>query len=527
MLSGLRLQQEQETLMKLLRALGAGLLLALTLLPVVSVADSALAVRRQLFGEFNKQLEVARAAQAEVLAPDRFARAMRHYRDADSGFTQNRNLEGVRRDIALAQQWLARAMEATEISSITFSQAMQFRRNALSADAPRYASSEWQSAEKMLKEEASRVEKGDIRRAQEASRALAGLYQQAELSAIKTNYLSGASSLLEQARKEGAQKHANKTFVDARLLLEQAERELTENRYDTDYPRDLARRARNEAQHAITITRLAIGVRKKDFNVEDIITNYEKPLIAIADELDIVPALHEGFESTRDAILVKVEKLQKDSQELEQLRLVVESHEAEISRLAALVTDYEKQLGIYNEQLSLYNARLAAEERYRALLAELESIFTAEEAEVFRQGQNMIIRMVGLNFDSGKAELKNDHKRLLAKVVYAIGLSKTELATIEGHTDSHGSDDFNMTLSEERAKAVVDYLQGDSQLANIELAAVGYGESRPIANNESEAGRARNRRIDVVIQLERERVQQAENVPTVMEILDEEIPEEG
>src|SRR5690606_36574272 len=125
----------------------------------------------------------------------------------------------------------------------------------------------------------------------------------------------------------------------------------------------------------------------------------------------------------------------------------------------------------------------------------------------------LIVRMVGLNFDSNKADLKTEHKRLLAKVVYAVQLAKSEQATIEGHTDSHGGDDFNMKLSEARANAVVEYLKGEQSLVNTQLQSVGYGETRPIANNESEAGRTRNRRIDVVIQLERERAASAALAP--------------
>ena len=480
---------------------------------VQASADSVMAVHRQLFGELKADLAEAEAAHAEVLSPERFARAMKHYKDADTTFHQARNLESVRNDIARSREWLGKAMQVVEISAITFAQAVQNRDNALSADAPKYAADAWRKAEQALRNAANEVEDGDLRAAQQAARTVADLYQQAELQAIKTNYLSGARALLKQAKEEKADRYATKTFVDARLLLEQAERELTENRYDTDYPRDLARRARNEAQHAITITRLAIGVNKKDFAVEDIVTNYEKPLIQIADELNIVPSLHDGYEQTRDAILARVEKLQKDAQELGQLRLVVADHASEIARLAALVKDYELKLGIYNEQLSQYNAQLAAEERYKALLAELENIFTAEEAEVFRQGKTLIVRMVGLNFDSGKAELKTEHKKLLAKVVYAIQLAKSERATIEGHTDSYGGDDSNMVLSEARANAVVAYLQGEPTLAATTLEARGYGETRPIANNESEAGRARNRRIDVVIQLEREQVLREQTAP--------------
>ncbi len=490
--------------MKFFRLLCVNLCLLVMAVPVIASADSVMAVHQQLFGDLKKQIDEARNADADVLSPERFGKAMKYYKDADNTFHRARNLESVRADIARSQEWLKKAMQAVEISAITFSQAVQNRDNALSADAPKYATNAWQAAEKALRDAANEIEDGDLRDARESARKVANLYQQAELQAIKTNYLSGARALLKQAEDEKADRYATKTFIDAKLLLEQAERELTENRYDTDYPRDLARRARNEAQHAITITRLAIGVKKKDFAVEDIITNYEKPLIAIADELNIVPSLHDGYEPTRDAILKRVGILQKEAQELVQLRLVVDDHAAEIARLAALVRDYELKLGIYNEQLSQYNEQLAAEERYRALLAELENIFTVEEAEVFRQGKTLIVRMIGLNFDSNKADLKVEHKRLLAKVVYAIQLAKSELATIEGHTDSYGGDDFNMNLSESRANAVVAYLNGEPSLQNTELRAVGYGETRPIANNESEAGRTKNRRIDVVIQLEKE-----------------------
>lgn len=453
------------------------------------LAESAQSVHRQLFAEVKEELAAARAAQADVLAPERFAKALQYYKEADNSFLQRRNLDRVRKEILRARSWLAKAMEATEVSAISFAQALQARENALSADAKKFAENAWENAEQALRQATSKVEDGDIRHAREAARTIADLYQQAELQAIKTNYLRGARNLLDQARKERADTYATKTFIDAKLLLEQAERELTENRYDTDYPRDLARRARNEAQHAITITRLAIGVKKKDFWVEDIITNYEKPLIAIADALNIVPSLHSGYEPTRDAILERVVALQKESRDLAQLRLLVKEQETEIARLS-------EALGITNEQL-------AAEARYQALLAELEGIFEPHEAEVFRQGKNMIIRMIGLNFASGKSELTMDHMRLLAKVKYAIQLSKTGLTTIEGHTDSHGGDDSNMQLSEQRANGVVAYLKSDEQLASANMVAVGYGETRPIANNQSESGREKNRRIDVVIELEK------------------------
>jgi len=228
-------------------------------------------------------------------------------------------------------------------------------------------------------------------------------------------------------------------------------------------------------------------VKKKDFSVEDIITNYEKPLAAIAGELNIVASLHEGYEKTTAEVLDRVKQLQKDSAELAQYRLRNKEQALEIARL--------------DEQLDIKSEALAAEERYRALLADIEGIFTEEEAQIFRQEKNMIIRMIGLNFDSNKAELKPSHLPMVAKVQQAIELSKSDLITIEGHTDSYGGDDSNLKLSEERAQAVVVHLVTKMQVDPAIMRAVGYGETRPIANNESPEGREKNRRIDVVIRL--------------------------
>ena len=67
---------------------------------------------------------------------------------------------------------------------------------------------------------------------------------------------------------------------------------------------------------------------------------------------------------------------------------------------------------------------------------------------------------------------------------------------IAGHTDSIGTDAYNQKLSERRAKAVRDYLVNNLGMDDKLFSAVGYGESRPIADNKTDAGRAENRRIE-------------------------------
>ena len=70
---------------------------------------------------------------------------------------------------------------------------------------------------------------------------------------------------------------------------------------------------------------------------------------------------------------------------------------------------------------------------------------------------------------------------------------------IEGHTDSFGGDDANQKLSQTRAESVQQYMINAMRIPTYRLIATGYGETRPIASNETESGRQRNRRIDIVI----------------------------
>ena len=117
---------------------------------------------------------------------------------------------------------------------------------------------------------------------------------------------------------------------------------------------------------------------------------------------------------------------------------------------------------------------------------------------VFRQGDTVILRLVGLSFDSGASKIKPENFDLLAKVEKAIDVFPRSELIIEGHTDSHGGDDLNQTLSQERAESVQQYMINAMRIPTYRLIATGYGETRPVASNETEAGRARNRRIDIV-----------------------------
>jgi len=88
---------------------------------------------------------------------------------------------------------------------------------------------------------------------------------------------------------------------------------------------------------------------------------------------------------------------------------------------------------------------------------------------------------------------------LLNKIEKAIDVFPQSDLVIEGHTDSFGGDESNQKLSQQRAESVEQYMINAMRIPTFRMIATGFGETNPVANNETEAGRARNRRIDIVI----------------------------
>ena len=149
--------------------------------------------------------------------------------------------------------------------------------------------------------------------------------------------------------------------------------------------------------------------------------------------------------------------------------------------------------------LAEQKARLARQTRHRERFTAVESLFDPHQATVLRQGDTVIIRMIGLNFDSGASVLKPEHRELLTTLESAIAEFPESRVVVEGHTDAFGSDADNLGLSQARADAVVQHLLRTLPISPANLNAMGFGETRPVANNETAEGRKRNRRIDIVI----------------------------
>lgn len=110
----------------------------------------------------------------------------------------------------------------------------------------------------------------------------------------------------------------------------------------------------------------------------------------------------------------------------------------------------------------------------------------------------LTVRLKNIYFDFDKTTLKNESFVELNKVVDFLKRNSHVEIEISGHTDSKGSDDYNLNLSQGRSQSVVDYIVSQG-IESFRLTAHGYGETKPIDSNDSDAGRANNRRVEFTV----------------------------
>lgn len=104
----------------------------------------------------------------------------------------------------------------------------------------------------------------------------------------------------------------------------------------------------------------------------------------------------------------------------------------------------------------------------------------------------------GVNFDFDRATLQPAGRAILDEAVAVLKEEGAVDVAVEGHTDDRGSDRYNLDLSRRRARAVADYLESKG-IARSRLEIVGHGEAKPVAGNDTEDGRAQNRRVELVV----------------------------
>ena len=130
---------------------------------------------------------------------------------------------------------------------------------------------------------------------------------------------------------------------------------------------------------------------------------------------------------------------------------------------------------------------------------EMRARTAGTDVEVVRQGDDLLLNIPsGVNFAYNSANVEPRFRATLDRVASVLSEYNQSYIDVYGHTDSTGSDAYNQGLSERRAVSVADYLSSHG-VAPARIATRGFGETQPIESNETEEGRAANRRVEIKI----------------------------
>jgi outer membrane protein OmpA-like peptidoglycan-associated protein len=287
-----------------------------------------------------------------------------------------------------------------------------------------------------------------------------------------------------------ARKHAPQTTALAFEKYDQADRFISQNPYASEKMNLMARDALFHANRALQITRQALAV--KEMTPEEVALWVEELLQRTTRQLSAPDMRARSFQVQEENIISSIQALQENR---DYLSAKTESLKNEVDELSARVINLEGRSREEQEAM----ARLEAERRLDQKFTEIQTFFRKDEAEVYRQGDYLMIRLRGIKFPVGRAVIMPVNYELLRKVQQAIRNFDDPDVVVAGHTDSTGSTAVNEQLSLERAEAVREYLIANNIVPPNRVAAVGYGSERPLLSNETAAGRAANRRIDVAI----------------------------
>ena len=457
----------------------------------VELESAAVFEKHQAISELKQMLSIAQKSGTEYLAPDGFGQAKETYNEAFDLATAQQ--DGANQMAKNGITHLQAAMKIAETSKVVLRDVLDARTKAMKADAQGVFPDKFSKLESRLKDTSMDIEKGEIDDAKEQRASLIEDYSKLELSALKTSTTQQAKTKIAEAEKSKADKYSSKTFKLAQEELALALDVLSAGRTQTKKAQEHASKSVYYSDKSMQITDLVVEFKRRDFSEEDMLLWYQDQLELINKPFNkSLPMDRPNYDVVTD-VQNRITGIQS---EVKNLSTSIAQRDQELTSASENIAMLEGQVeSIDAKHKQDKDSQRKAEARFKTI----QNMFSEEEAYVFRQGNNVLLETHAFNFKIGGSEIDSGNYGLLEKIMDAIKVFNNPDILIMGHTDSTGGDAINLHLSQKRAQTVTAFLKKIGKLAPSKASTKGFGESRPVASNETKEGRERNRRIEVLI----------------------------
>jgi OOP family OmpA-OmpF porin len=487
----------------------------------------------ELVAQLDNQVVSGRKNQLNILSPVLFAKAEQNLLSAKQGLEKGYEISGILEQVAQARAQLKTATENAVIARTALSNAIKAREDARAAGATIFESDYADVEEKFL-DLMRAIENDNLKSAQRNQSRVVEELRALELRAIKEKTLGEVRATIELAYREGAKKYAPELYAATNQELQEVDTFISSNPYEKEAMAEKASAVLFNAQRLLELTRLSMKL--EDMKPFDIALWIEEILSQTTSRLTAPDMRNQPFQTQVANIMGTIDSIQADRKwtneqtknQQEQIDMLIRSHQSDIE---SLKVRYESEITDLNNNISELQGksreerearqrlaeekwatearleaekqaaenRLEAERQFNQRYNEVQAFFTNDEADVYKQGSELVIRLSGINFPVGKSIIMPENYALLSKVQKAVRTFGNSVVVVEGHTDSTGSAAANEHLSQQRAEAVKEYLVANQTIPAEQIAAIGFGSIRPLASNATPEGRAINRRIDVII----------------------------
>ncbi len=437
----------------------------------------------------NSDLDTARQENLNVLSPRSFAKAERLYQEAQDMLERETDLSEILLKITAGRVELQRCAQTAQIARTVLADVIKVRELALASGAADLGS-EFTATEDRFLRLTRAIEDNDLDSAQKDKAKVFDAFDHLELRAIKERNLGEAHRLLDQAIANRAARQAPQSLAEAQQKLNEADTFVTDRRYQRE---EIRQKAAEALFYTRRLDRIMLQSQRQEILPAEQATLYVEGLLhQTAEQLGLPDQRDLVFEGQLEGILTAIASSQQQRQDQHD---EIAALEATIDLLRVQIASLE---GSTREERTA-RQQLAEERRFQKLFSQVQGVFGPGEADVYKQGNRLIIRLKTMSFSVGQAVIEADNYPLLTKVQRAIALFGEPQAVIEGHTDSTGLAAANLVLSQRRADAVRAYLVANDTLPKEKIKAAGFGSERPLASDQTSAGRAINRRIDIVL----------------------------
>ena len=487
---------------------------------------------RQQFTEISKlekSILAADAADVDLLAPKSFSAAQSSLKEGLKS-AKNNDVKSANDYARLGLKSIAQANNDADRARGILDDVLAARNKAYKVGAKTLFPGELKMQEKKLKEVGSLVERNEIEQAKMIRPGLRDAYLALELQSVKEGTVQLAEVAVKNAQNDGAEELAPKTFAKAKEQLALVRSTLDADRTQVDKANAYAKQATIFAERSAATAELVKDFKRRNYTTEDIVLWHQNGLATASAPLGLGLEFTESDDTTINTIQASISMLktentgnaqsaQASSDELTRMQqesnVEMQSMQQGFNeQVAARADEYiliqqerdaemqSMQQG-YSEQVAAKDAEQQALLRNRQMIEEkfalTQGMFNTKEANVYRMRNDVLLSVHGFDFAPGKSEISTENFALLDKIKRTIAEFDGSQVIVSGYTDSTGSAAANQKLSEQRATNVAKFLTDVSGIDATRVSAVGYGEEKPVANDSTAAGRAQNRRIDILI----------------------------